>query len=221
MMNLQSLVALFLGTLLLSSCAQFSGFQTGRTAGRNGGDIYFAVAGLSTEADIEIGSDSTGSVDVNPSVVVPVVEVGGRFGLAERFDIGLRFSTSLSFLVDAKYQIVGDQESVFAMSLGGTIGYQGLGIIGLWQGQVPLFFSVHPNEKVGIYFSPKFISQFGDDLIDASINYGSFSSGIELGQKVKFVLDFSYAKILNDQEVFDVLSFWQIGAGVKIAFSGQ
>jgi hypothetical protein len=209
--------AILIAILLIApGCAQFSGFQTGRTAGKGGGEIYLALAAVNTAADINFESDSS-SFETG-SLLIPNLEAGGRYGVGERFDIGLRFSTSLSFLVDAKYQLVGDQESLFAMSVGGTIGYQGFAVVGLWQGQIPLFFSLHPNEKLAFYFSPKYITQFSSALEAGSINYGSFSTGAEFGERVKFVVDFSLAKILNEQELFDVLNFWQVGIGVKFAF---
>lgn len=206
------LLAFVAVAFLLSGCAQFSGFQTARTVDKGGGEISLAAGGLGTQIDFDIDSTIGGDF----TAVVPFLEVGGRWGLGEKVDMGLRLSTTLNMMLDARYQFVGDKTSLFAMAIGGGIGYQGgIGAFNLFQTQVPLYLSVHPADNVGIYLTPRFAAQFVTSSGGGSVNWGGFSSGVEIGRNVRFGADVSFFRIINDQNIFDALNFFQVGIGMK------
>lgn len=207
-----SLLAFVAVAFLLSGCAQFSGFQTARTVDKGGGEISLAVGGLSTQVDFDIDSTSTGDF----TATVPFLEAGGRWGLGEKVDMGLRISSTLNMTLDARYQFVGDKTSLFAMAIGGGIGYQGgIGGFNLFQTQFPLYMSVHPTDNLGIYLTPRFAAQFATSSGGGSVNWGGFSSGVEIGRNVRFGADVSFFRIINNQDIFDTLNFFQVGIGVK------
>jgi hypothetical protein len=215
---LVGVVALF----TLGSCAQYSGFQTAKTVGQGAGEFYLAAGGLNTQ--VELGNDST-IIQEEFGVVVPVFELGGRVGVIDDLDIGLKISSTLNILLDAKYQFIGDQDdSKFAMAVGGAFGYQGgFGSFQIFQAQLPLYVSYHPVDAFAIYGIPRYAVQFATGDGAGTVNNAGFSLGIEAGRKVRFGLDFSYFEILNleAQDIFDIPNFWQIGAGVKFRFGGN
>lgn len=205
-------LALMSAALLLTGCAQFSGFQTARTVDQGGGEIHLAAGGLGTQINFDVDT----FINENITATVPFLEVGGRWGLGEKVDMGLRLSTTLNMTLDARYQFVGDKSSVFAMAIGGGIGYQGgIGPFNLFQTQVPLYMSVHPADNVGIYLTPRFAAQFATSSGGGSVNWGGFSTGVELGRNIRFGADLSYFRIINNQEIFQALNFFQIGVGMK------
>jgi hypothetical protein len=210
---------LLLSLFFLSGCAYFSSFQTAKTLPKNSGEVYGALNLAGTQLDFGEEISDTNNV----GVFLPIIELGGRYGLADRLDLGLKVSTSLNAIVDAKYQFLGDQESPFAMALGGGIGFWGVvGENSLLQLQVPLHASYHPSQNFALYVTPRYVNQF---LLggDGSINYLGFSAGLEAGNKIRFGGEVSYSKIMNEgnQEFFDIFNFWQVGLGVKFRFGSD
>ncbi len=194
------------------SCAQLSSFQTAKTVGKENAEIGFAASGAGFTDFIDNAEDET--------AVLPVLEMWGRYGVGENLDVGIKLSTGLSGVFDLKYQFVGDRDSKFAMALGGGLGFQG-GTLDdfILQGHIPLHMSIHPSPKFGIYLTPRFISQF--IIGTASVNYGGGSFGLEFGQKVKFMTEFNYYKLLNEIQDTDELfsdfgiGLYQVGMGFK------
>ena len=215
MTNQIHFILAILTILLLQSCAQLSGFQTARVLPKNEGEIGFTAGGLSTFNTDDLG----GELGI---LSAPVVEVFGRIGFGNNFDAGLKVSSTLSGVFDAKWQFVGDQESKFAMATGLGLGFQGGAANAfLMQAHIPLHMSIHPSDRFAVYFSPRYINQFilGRNIEGANLGYLGMSSGIEVGKKVKFILDFSFFNIVNAGGV-DTPNLFQIGAGAKFRLSG-
>ncbi len=212
MKRLISIVLFFTVVLIFSNCAQLSSFTTAKSVGKNNAEIGFAASGAGF-------TDFINNVD-DETAVLPVFEFWGRYGVGEKMDLGLKLSTGLSGVFDLKYQFLGDRQSLFAMALGGGLGFQGGTLDALLlQGHVPLFISVHPTEKFAIYTNPRFISQFIPG--EGSLNYGGASIGLEFGSRVKFNIEGNYFKILGDLDdvgsAFDEfgVGLYQIGLGLK------
>ncbi|HLF65490.1 MAG TPA: hypothetical protein VI603_17115 [Saprospiraceae bacterium] len=208
---MKSLVLLLPVALLMSSCIQLSTFQTAKTVGKGNGEILIAIG----------GGGVSESFEDNSSIGFGTFELGGRLGVSEKVDIGLKVSHFVSYLVDVKYQFVGDQSSKFAMATGPGIGLYAFGFgTTLFQATLPLHMSVHPSERFGIYFTPRYSAQFAVGEGSGSLNYLGGSVGFEAGQNVRFGTDISYMRLLDD--VVDDSSFtdfglglFQVGVGVK------
>ena len=112
-----SLFLLALGlTFLFSNCASLTGYQTGRTVGKDKGEFMASINySQSPEFDIDIDQNDTSDIK---RLGFPNVELGGRFGLTEELDLGLKLNTFFNFGIDAKYQVLGDKESEVALSVG-------------------------------------------------------------------------------------------------------
>ncbi len=212
--TLFSLFAFFSLAIIFSNCASLTGFQTGRTVGEGNGE-FMATLNASQSPDFILDYDFDDTTDVE-NLFFPNIEVSGRYGIAEKFDMGLRVNTNLNVAVDAKYQLLGDQESEVALAIGAGVGTFSA-FVGLWNVQVPLYFSLHPNESVDIYLTPRYISQFATGDLSGSLNYLGGNAGVLFGERVKFGLD---AGIYNISATggFDVTSIATFGIGVKIPF---
>lgn len=226
MKNKTIVQCLLLGSVLvfLSSCASISGFQTGRTVGAESGEIMFSINGTRTPDFDELDSESD-SVNVNNdfSIFAPNIEIGGRYGISEKVDFGIRANTNLNIFADVKYQFVGDQESPFAMSAGFGLGMFGFVSTsgGLFNFQIPLYASYHPQDNLDLYISPRYIGQWGTTFGESSglINYFGANAGFLTGRKTKFGIDVAYYGLSNSDTGFDDTLF-QIGFGMKFKIGG-
>lgn len=210
------LAALFFsGILFLSSCASVSGFNTGRVVEEKGGEISL---GLNFTRTPDFTVDSS---ELIPNVFLPVLELGGRYGIADKIDIGLRVNSALNFLIDGKFQLVGDQESEFALAVGA--GFGGFGIVtgggALLNFQIPVYTSYHPKENIHIYLSPRYIGQFGTTFGESSglLNYLGGNTGVLFGTKTKFGIDLGLFRIKEKTENFSS-RLVNIGIGVTHQF---
>lgn len=200
--------------VLGNGCASLSGFQDGRTTGKGNGEfgVSFNVNASPDFNDLEAEVDST-TVDI-PNLYAPNIELSGRYGVAEKFDIGLRLNTNLNVGISGKYQLVGDRTSKTALAIGAEVGTFGL-ISGLWNVQVPLFFSLHPTEKFAWYLNPRYIHQFSAIGVDGSLNYIGGNTGLLFGNRNKFGIDIGYYSL--GVEGGDRSGLLQIGLGGRFA----
>ena len=213
--NLHFLAAIIFA-LGFTSCAQISGIQTAQSLGKNRAEIMAAVGGVGSVPLSEFEDELTEDL----FVVLPILELAGRYGVAENWDVGLKVSTSLNYMAETKYQFLGDKDDGFAMAIGGSIGYQGTGVFNIFQGQIPLFMSYHPTDRFAVYLSPAYIAQFGGDLSGESIQYAGFSTGVEFGRNVAIPIDFSWFKFVNtDAERLPAI--FQVSTGFKFRFGGR
>ena len=207
-----------IGLLFLNSCASVSGFHTGRTTEKRHGQISM---GMNLSQSPNFFDDELEKLQLEefnlPFLVLPIFEVGARYGITNRLDIGIKANSVLNFGIDSKFQVVGDQESPFAVAIGAGFGGFGLttGNVALLNFQFPLYTSYHPKENVHIYFSPRYIGQFETGFTEFTglINYTGFNTGVLLGNKTKFGFDFGFYDLRNESVKFDanVLNF---GVGV-------
>lgn len=226
MKNKIFLQSLFLGGLLLliSSCASISGFQTGRTVGAETGEIMFSINGTRTPDFDDISKENADSVNTEDfSIFAPNIEIGGRYGISDKLDFGIRANTNLNVYADVKYQFVGDQESPVAVATGFGLGMFGFvtGSGGLFNFQIPLYASFHPTEKLDLYVAPRYVGQWGTVLGESSglINYFGANVGFLTGTRTKFGIDIGYYGLSNSDSGFND-SLFQIGFGMKFKIGG-
>jgi len=198
--------------LLSSNCASLTGFQDGRTVGQNNGELSASI-NFSQSPNFNDWEDSSDSLNI-PTLLFPSLEFGGRYGVAEKVDLTLRMNTNLNLGLGAKFQVVGDRESAFALALGAELGTFGL-ITGLWNVQVPLYLSVHPKENFAWYLTPRYIYQFSSFIgAENGLSYTGANTGLLFGNRNKFGLDIGYYRIGTDGESIGAL---QIGFGGRFA----
>jgi hypothetical protein len=202
--------------LLFTNCASLTGFQTGRTVGKNKGEMMLSL-NYSQTPDFNIDIDQNDTSDIK-RLAFPNLELGARYGLTEELDFGLKINTNFNFALDAKYQVLGDKESDVALSVGlgaGTFGMFSL----LWNFQVPLYFSYHPNENVDIYITPRYIAQSAAGDISGRLNYFGGNTGVLFGKDVKVGLDLGLYNV-NAVKELNGISILTLGIGVKIPLGG-
>ncbi len=183
-----AILALCAALFSTSACVSLTGFNTGRALPQGGGEISGNATLVET---VDYNVDDT--VTIIPTLYLPVLEIGGRYGIIDRLDVGLRISTSINIMLDAKYQFLGTQDSPFAMAIGAGIGFTPLLVVGItvFNFQFPLSMSYHPSEKIHLYFTPRFIHQRAGQVstVFGSANFTGFNAGVMFGNEFKFGLD--------------------------------
>ena len=210
MKTLYRLMGLAILALALTNCASLTGFQDGKTVGEGNGDLAISLNFSQTPDfdELEEVEDSL-SGDL-PNLFFPNFEFGGRYGIAEKVDLTMRLNTNLNLGIGAKVQVLGDRESSTALALGAEVGTFGL-ISGLWNVQVPVYFSVHPSEKFTWYLSPRYIYQFTSYAgADNGLSYLGGNTGLMFGARNKFGIDIGYYNVGADGSSIGLL---QIGVG--------
>ena len=197
---LSGIFALF----LFSSCASFTGFQTGRTSGKGNMD-------MTVSANYQGSGFESDDNDDDERVEIAVLEVHNQYGVGENSDVGLRLSTAGIISVDFKQQIVGGKDKKFALSAGAVVGSSFA--VSLYT-QVPLYLSYHPQENLAFYLNPRFTNYY--TIEDEAKFYNSGSAGVLFGKNVKFGLDFSYSEVPLDFDLGSDASIFSVGLGAKI-----
>jgi len=214
--NINQLVILLLIILSLSACASMSTMQTARTTDKN---KFAYIIGLSVvRTDIPISTIDT--IKIN----APVVDLGVRYGVTDKLDVGAKISIIGTANVDAKYQFLGDKTSKIAGSIGLGGGYISLAInaskIHLYDFMLPVYFSYHPINWISLYCSPKYVFRITNNYnylnqTTTNINshwYGA-TGGIRIGKRVAFLAEYSYIGTSQLTEPFS-----QISGGISIGF---
>ncbi|MFM2393768.1 MAG: hypothetical protein RLZZ546_1750 [Bacteroidota bacterium] len=203
----------FLLIFLFESCASLTGYQDGRALGKNNSEIAVSL-NMSQSPDLD--GDNNGN-----SFYFPNFELYGKYGITDRLDVGGRLNTNTNFGMYAKYQLIGNRTtSPFALGVGGELGTFGLIGGSFWNAQLPLYTSFHTG-KTAIYFSPRYIYQFGagsgPDLNEfVSANYFGGNTGLIIGNKNKFCLDFGYYLLSGEDS--DKIHLLTYGLGYKRLF---
>lgn len=199
--------------LLLASCASLTGFQDGRTVGKDNGDFYGSL-NFSSSPNFNKWEDDSTVVDV-PTLTFPNLEFGGRYGVGEKVDVTLRLNTNLNIGIGAKFQVIGDRQSPFAMSLGAEVGSFGI-VLGLLNVQVPVYLSVHPSESFSWYLTPRYIRQFSTFAgVENGLSYLGGNTGLLFGNRNKFGLDIGYYRLGG---IENSIGLFQFGLGGRFAF---
>ena len=205
----------FIALIFFESCASMTGFQDGRTLGKEKSEVSISLNVSQTPDFFFDENDQT----FNNAYIFPNLEVTGKYGVSQNFDIGLKINTNLNFSATGKYQFIGDKQSKVAMGVGAEVGTFGL-FYSLWNAQLPLYFSLHPSQKFSWYLSPRFIYQFSTADLGTSINYLGANTGILYGSRHKFGIDFGYYSLSNS-DTYLSSSLFNIGVCGKFVFGGN
>lgn len=175
--------------LLAQSCVSNSAFQTGRTMGAD--KVQLMLATSTSNYD---GTADGGSV-LNFDQFPENQQFHGsiRIGITDKFEFNSNASVGLNvFSTDSKfkYQILGDQASKFAASVGLGVGYD---VIYLSL-DVPTYFSYHPTSKFAIYTSPRY--RFAVTPLDRyeSNHALGLVSGLKFGSKWAVYVEHGYTR---------------------------
>jgi len=137
--------------LLTQSCISNTAFQTGRTVGADRVEIIIGTSASDYE------STQLGESGLNFDQFPENQQFHGsiRVGLTDKLEYN--FNGSIGYTIFStdnklKYQIIGDQESKFAASIGLGMSFDVI-YIGL---DLPTYFSFHPSPKFAVYTSPRY-----------------------------------------------------------------
>ncbi len=200
----------------LQSCLSNKAFQTARTTPK--GETGFGI-GVSLPSADEYTLDDNDVVIDTSSIGGFAAEIFGRYGVTNKLDVGFNLSIIGTGGVDAKYQFLGDSESIFAGSVGAGIGYLSIttgegtsetssSLIDL---SIPAYFSCHVSNAFALYVSPRFILRKADGL---SSNIGAIG-GIRAGtERLGVFAEYGYIRSGSD-EISNQTNF-NIGVGFGI-----
>ena len=200
-------VVLLAVVFVFSSCITMSTMQTARVTEKG----KFAT-------DIGLGLMNAGVS--YPGIYIPEIEVGARYGVTDKMDVGAKISTIKAITADAKYQFLGDKKSVFAGSAGLGFEYIYSMSTNFYDLVLPVYFSYHPLDWLSIYGSPKYFLKYANYYDSKNYtNHNTIShwygttGGIRLGRRIAFIAEYSYFRTNVESEPYS-----QITAVICIGF---
>lgn len=215
-LNFLNTTILFVFFIGWNGCASLSGFQDGRTVPAGTASITTSLS-YSQSPDFERWREDTLGNRPRP-ISIPSAEFSFQYGIMDKFDIRFRFNTMLNVGLSTKYQFLGDHQSPIAVAAGLEIGTFGF-ISGLWNIQVPVYYSVHPVNWVTWYVSPRYIYQSSNWTgALAGLHYFGGNTGIFLGRKNQIGVEIGY---FNMRSYGQHLSLVQFGIGGKFPIEKQ
>ena len=116
------------------------------------------------------------AIDEGESIRVPFGQVVYEYGVADKLDAGISISSAFNALINVKYQLIGDQESRFALALNPGLEFQLGGDDGFFlrpHFSAPL--SLDLDDKFTLFAEPKYIYQ----TIDGT-HFPGFSGGLQV-----------------------------------------
>lgn len=192
---LKSSIFVLMAIILTSSCVSITGFQDGRSAGKDKMELIGSLTVGATPKFQDIESDS-GLIDF-PTFSVPYMEGMFSYGITEKINLSIKVNTFMNMGVGTKIQLFGDQTSFTALSVGAEVATFGI-VSGLWNVQIPAYFSVHPSEMFSWYVSPRYIYQFfAFTGAENGLSYMGGNTGILVGRNHKFGVDVGYYSVGN------------------------
>lgn len=180
---------LFIICLFLTSCAQLTRLDTGRTVGKGNIELggFISLYGLDEAQSQDLGG-----------VGLPLLGFQTNYGITDRIDINASFNSAGNMYLNPKFQVVGDQESPFALSLlpGGDIQ------IGDLDGsENPVIFRAHMSaiasfhiDEWAAFFEPKYVYQ---DITQTHFVGATVGLEYKLNNRSDFALGYSYFPVLG------------------------
>lgn len=193
-------------TLFETGCVSMSTFQTARTTPKD--DFGFGFGAGTVNSDLDLGTDTV-------HISFPFIEAYGRYGITDKLDLGLKLTFIGTIASDIKYQFLGDQNSVFAGSVGAGVGYMSI-FSGNTKSKVfdlmlPVYFSVHPAKIIGIYFNPKYIYRINNYTVDSekgnsNSSWYGITGGFRFGKKTALFVEYSFFKNSDISKPFNQIT---------------
>ncbi|MFT4536123.1 MAG: hypothetical protein ACJA1A_001219 [Saprospiraceae bacterium] len=205
----QYLICTIIIAFLMSSCASLTGFEEGRTLGAENSEIGVSLNYVKAP---NLFDDESSSSDDLDNIGFPNIELNYKYGVTNKLDVGGKISTNLNGSTYAKYQVVGDNSSKFALSPGLEIGT----ILGsAYSIGIPIYTSIYPTDNVTININPRFMYQFVSAGPTEGATYIGGNFGLMFGKKNKFGIDIGYYNVGVVGENQALLTF---GFGGKFRF---
>ncbi len=146
------------------------------------------------------------------SLRLPYAHFAYEYGINEKLDAGISISSAFNTLINAKYQIVGDQDSKFALSLnpGAEIQFAGQEEVAFVRPHFSLPMSYDLSNKFSLLLEPKYIYQ----PIDGT-HFPGFTGGLQVGLKNGWSLGLGASSFYPIVENVEDTSLFQFGVSFK------
>lgn len=190
--------------LALGGCASIFGFEDGKTLGKGNQEIGLALNYVITPDLLDDGLDDDARL--------ATFAMAYKKGVTQDLDMGIRMSTSFNANLFAKYHIYGDAGSTTNLALGmemGTI------LFWVYELHFPVYLSYHPTDRMALYFTPRFVRQFGLEAGRSRYNYGGANFGLLFGKKKKLGLDMGLFSIADGKKR---KPYFNLGVGGRFEF---
>ena len=192
--------------IFLSSCAQLTRLDTGRTIGDNNMELggYITAYGINEAASPDLGGGA-----------LPVIGFQINYGLSDKIDMNASLNSSGNIYLNPKIQLVGDQESSFALSVLPGIDIQAGS---LDDGDQPLIFRPHLStilsfhqDEWAAFLEPKYIYQH---ITESHFLGATFGVEYFMNQRTKLALGYSYFPLVGT-DLVPGSNLYNIGFGFK------
>lgn len=181
-----SMLYLITASLIITSCATFSGFEEGRALGKGTSELMFSGNMLLYPRGLKVRSWYSGYDVVD--YPLPYLEMSYKYGMSDKLDLGIRLNTNLNVGGFLKYQLIGDNMSKFALGICPEFTYFG-GYddfrVPNYCIQFPVNMSYYISNAVSINLSPRYIYQFIEEDLYTSIHYFGGNVCLLFGEKPK------------------------------------
>ena len=158
-------------------CASLSSYQEARVLDKGKAEVFFGASGYKDDlekVDFSFTGANSGKIDTTDGLSNVMLEIGGRIGVWDNLDLGVKYSVPGSIALDAKYQLLGrDSGSMFQLSAGLKGGYasldgknskgedvDGVPVIDLI---VPVYATITPTNWMALTVAPQFCYRISDN----------------------------------------------------------
>lgn len=185
-------------------CASLSSYQEARTLEKGQSKIFIGATGYQDDLKTVDVKDLLKDSATEDGTSMFMLELGGRVGIMEGLDVGLRTSIPGGASIDAKYQFVGrDSLSSFQMSSGLRGGYasvqvneQDIAVIDLI---APVYATYAPTDWMSVTLAPQFCYRISDN--EYWFPSGAIVGGnvdLRLGSSIGLIGEFGYHRHLTE-----------------------
>jgi hypothetical protein len=163
--------------VLFVKCMSLSGYETGRTMEHEEVALEASI-NLAKGPVFFIADDNGFGYEITDLYNYLLVDTKVRYGATERLEIGAHASSSALLGIMAKYQILGNKRSPFALA----IGLEGGIFAEHTYFQIPVCASWDVNKYLRVYLSPRFIRRNTKNVALAEgydyLRYQGFNTGV-------------------------------------------
>jgi hypothetical protein len=193
----------------LTGCANLSSLQTARVFEPNTGE-FTVGGGLSHIPFFSSNIDTLKKYGDGP--LIPYGDIGVRWGVYPRIDIGVRYTPLYTLALDGKYQLYAGKSLALATGVGlGILHVEDADSTSLNQNNgddendvtmvdfiIPLYASYDFGEYFTAYVSPKFVHRrFPGFDANAAKNLAGGSAGFKIGKSRGLYLELTRMKFLG------------------------
>lgn len=192
--------------MCIASCAQLTRLDSGRTVGDGNMEIggYITAYGFNETASPDLGGGA-----------LPVLGFQMNYGFTDKIDANFSLNTSGNIYVNPKFQLVGDQESSFAISVlpgfdiqAGSLDDNDAPII--FRPHLSAILSFHQDEWAA-FFEPKYIYQ---GITETHFAGATFGIEYFMNERTKLALGYSFFPLVGT-DLAPGSNLYNIGFGVK------